>query len=133
MKCNIKAQLQSRVAKDIASTQETVKRLWELLTLLALHREFGFGVKRLKRFANMLKDIYSEFADNATKTDKYDRKHREFTNIDTAIIKTLRELRSAGIDHRNILGDAEELVMIDESGKETHFDELLDKIEGSKL
>ena len=130
MKCNYKNVLKRQVAKDIDSTMGTVKRLWELLTLLTLHREFGFGKERLKRFAEAQLDMTLEFTERATASDKYDRKRGEYTNIDGAIINALRELRADGIDHREILGENEEFVIIDENGKQRNLDEFLDSMEG---
>lgn len=129
MKCNYKQQMKDQLAKDVAKTSGTVKRLWELETLLTLHREFGFGVTRLKRFASALSDIYSEFTMRASASDVYDKKHREMTNIDVAIINILQELRAAGIDHRDILGDSEKLIITDEKGKEKDLDGFLSEIE----
>lgn len=130
MKSNYKKRIQGAWAKDISDSSKTVKRLWEMSTLLALHREFGFGEKRLKRFANSLNDIYEEFMQRAAITDKYDKKRRELSDIDTAIIRVLEELRRDGIDHRDILGNSEELVMIDEDGMRRNLDEIVDNIEG---
>lgn len=129
MKSNFKKRLQSRFAEDVAKTQGTVKRLWELLTILTLQREFGFGRKRLKRFAEALFNSYSEFTERASATDAYDRKRRELSDIDTAIIRVLMELRKNGTDHRDILGDDDELVITDENGKQTNLDEFLDRME----
>lgn len=129
MKCNYKAKLNSSVTKNIAQTASTMKRLWEVATLIALHREFGFGVKRLNRFYEALKAVYTEFDETSAITDKYDRKKREFSNIDTAILMMLRELRNDGIDHRDILGDDDELVVIDEHGNRKNIDDILDLIE----
>lgn len=130
MKSNYKKRIQSAWAKDISDSSKTVKRLWEMSTLLALHREFGFGKKRLKRFARSLNDIYEEFMRRAAITDKYDKRRRELSDIDTAIIQVLRELRRNGIDHRDILGNSEELVMIDEDGTRRNLDDIVDNIEG---
>lgn len=130
MKSKYKKRIQSAWAKDISDSSKTVKRLWEMSTLLALHREFGFGKKRLKRFARSLNDIYEEFMQKSAITDKYDRKRRELSNIDTAIIQVLRELRMNGIDHRDVLGNSEELVMIDEDGTRRNLDDIVDNIEG---
>lgn len=129
MRCNFKKNLCAEQYYS-GQTKNTVKRLWELLALLALHREFGFGKKRLKQFADSLNDIYDEFMKRAAVTDRFDKKHRELSDIDSAIIFALRELRGAGIDHRDILGTGEKLVIIDENGKQTDLDDLLDKIEG---
>ena len=129
MKCNIKKAMAAQNVRQMVSTQGTVKRLWEMITLIALKREFGFGKRRLKRFADGMNGIYKEFTDRARVTDKYDKKHREMTDIDTAIICAIRELRRAGIDHREILGDDCRLVVIDEDGKEKDLDEVVDKIE----
>lgn len=130
MKCNYKRHIQRQLASADPAVQATVTRLWELSALLALHREFGFGKERLKRFAYALNDIYEEFMTNASATDKYDKKRRELSDIDTAIIRILKELRRDGIDHRDILGTSEELVMIDENGKCSNLDDILDNIEG---
>lgn len=130
MKCNIKKAMAAQNVRQMVSTQGTVKRLWELSTLLALSREFGFGKTRLKRFADEMNGIYKEVVDRARLTDKYDKKHRELTDIDTAIINVIRELRRAGIDHREILGDDCHLVVIDENGKEMDLDAVVDKMEG---
>ena len=57
MKCNVKAKIKQESVDRLTGTIETVKRLWELATLLTLVREFGFGEKRLKRFADSLRDV----------------------------------------------------------------------------
>lgn len=129
MKCNYKRQIKRQLASADPTARATVKRLWELLTIITLHREFGFGEKRLKRFANSLNDICAEFMTRSAATDKYDKKHRELSDIDTAIIRVLQELRKDGIDHRDILGDSEELVMIDEDGTRRNLDDVLDNME----
>ncbi len=129
MKCNYKRHLCSPVSKHIEQTQGAVKRLWEITSLLALHREFGFGKERIKRFVNCLNEVRAEFMARASSTDKYDRKKRELSDIDTAIIFILRELRESGIDHREILGNDEQLVIIEEDGKVVNLDDVLDKIQ----
>lgn len=129
MKCNYKPHLLNPIAKQIEQTQSSVKRLWEISTLLALHREFGFGKERIKRFVNALNEVQTEFMERASVTDKYDRKKKELTDIDTAIIMILRELREGGIDHKEILGDDEQLVIIKEDGKVVNLDDVLDKIQ----
>lgn len=129
MKCNYKRRLCSPASKHIEQTQGAVKRLWEITSLLALHREFGFGKERIKRFVNCLNEVRSEFMARASSTDKYDRKKRELSDIDTAIIFILRELRESGIDHREILGNDEQLVIIEEDGKVVNLDDVLDKIQ----
>ncbi len=129
MKCNYKNHLKGQFTKDIARTSSTVKRLWELMTILTLHREFGFGEKQLKQFADSLRETCAEFSNEAVSSDKYDRKKREYTNLDTAIIHTLMELRRDGIDHREILGTDTELVITDEDGKQINLDDFLDKME----
>lgn len=129
MKCNYKRQIQQQLATSDPTARATVKRLWELLALLTLHHEFGFGRERLKRFADSMNDICAEFMTRSAATDKYDKKHRELSDIDTAIIRVLQELRKDGIDHRDILGSSEELVMIDENGTRRNLDDVLDNIE----
>lgn len=129
MKCNYKKRIQDEPARRFAQTQGTVKRLWELATLLTLHREFGFGKGRLIKFAKALADIYREITFNASRTDAYDKKRRELTDINTAIIMVLRELRADGIDHREILGNDEQLIIVEEDGSQKNLDDVLDKIQ----
>lgn len=129
MKVDVNGAINRHIAKSVTQTCDTIKRLWELSTLLVLHREFGFGKDRLKRFVDTLRETYSEIQERASVTDAYDRNKREFTNIDEAIIKVLRELRRDGIDHRELLGTDEQLVMVDENGKQVDLDEFLDNLE----
>ena len=129
MKCNVKAKLKQENVDRLTGTIETVKRLWELATLLTLTREFGFGEKRLKRFADSLREVYKEIDNRASITDMYDKMNRKMTNLDEAIIKVIRELRALGIDHREILGDEEKLVIYRENGSEVDLDVFVDELE----
>ena len=129
MKSNYKKTIQNNIVKNITKGSETVKRLWELETLLTLHREFGFGKDRLKRFANSLNENYKELMSKSSITDTYKRNEIKLSNIDTAIIMIIRELRKAGIDHREILGTDEELVIIEKDGTQQNLDEFVDKME----
>lgn len=129
MKCNLKGRQIKQNVDRLSKTLDTVKRLWEMATLLALIREFGFGVKRLKRFSTALQDVYSEIDARASATDMYDKHNRKMTNIDVAIIKVIKELRAAGIDHREILGDDEKLVIFRDDGTERDIDDFLDDME----
>lgn len=129
MKCNVKSKLKQESVDRLTGTIETVKRLWELATLLTLVREFGFGEKRLKRFADGLREVYSEIDNRASITDMYDKMNRKMTNIDEAVIRVIRELRSCGIDHRQILGEEEKLVIYRENGSQIDLDEFVDELE----
>ena len=129
MKCNVKSKLKQESVDRLTGTIETVKRLWELATLLTLVREFGFGEKRLKRFADSLRDFYSEIDNRAYLTDMYDKMNRKMTNIDEAVIRVIRELRSCGIDHRQILGEEEKLVIYRENGSQIDLDKFVDELE----
>lgn len=129
MKCNVKSKLKQESVDRLTGTIETVKRLWELATLLTLVREFGFGEKRLKRFADSLRDVYSEIDNRASITDMYDKMNRKMTNIDEAVIRVIRELRSCGIDHRQILGEEEKLVIYRENGSQIDLDKFVDELE----
>ena len=62
-------------------------------------------------------------------TDTYKRNEIKLSNIDTAIIMIIRELRKDGIDHREILGTDEELVIIEKDGTQRNLDEFVDKME----
>ena len=129
MKCNVKAKIKQESVDRLTGTIETVKRLWELATLLTLTREFGFGEKRLKRFADSLREVYSEIDNRASITDMYDKMNRKMTNIDEAVIRVIRELRSCGIDHRQILGEEEKLVIYRENGSQIDLDKFVDELE----
>ena len=129
MKCNVKSKLKQESVDRLTGTIETVKRLWELATLLTLVREFGFGEKRLKRFADSLRDVYSEIDNRASITDMYDKMNRKMTNIDEAVIRVIRELRSCGIDHRQILGEEGKLVIYRENGSQIDLDKFVDELE----
>ena len=129
MKCNVNARIKQEGVDRLTGTIETVKRLWELATLLTLVREFGFGEKRLKRFADSLRDVYSEIDNCASITDMYDKMNRKMTNIDEAVIRVIRELRSCGIDHRQILGEEEKLVIYRENGSQIDLDKFVDELE----
>ena len=129
MKSNYKRVIQNSIIKNISKGTETVKRLWELETLLTLHREFGFGKHRLQRFANSLNENYKELMSKSSITDTYKRNEIKLSNIDTEIIMIIRELRKDGIDHREILGTNEELVIIEKDGTQQNLDEFVDKME----
>ena len=129
MKCNFKRQMQNQIAKDISTTSSTIKRIWELATLVTLHRYFDFDAEQLSEFGDGMHEVYSEMNERASATDKYDKKKRELTNLDTAVIFMIRELRRDGIDQRDILGDDEKIVMVDEDGKQTDLDEVVDNME----
>ena len=129
MKCNVNARIKQEGVDRLTGTIETVKRLWELATLLTLVREFGFGEKRLKRFADSLREVYSEIDNRASITDMYDKMNRKMTNIDEAVIRVIRELRSCGIDHREILGEEEKLVIYRENGSQIDLDKFVDELE----
>ncbi len=129
MKSNYKRVIQNSIIKNISKGTETVKRLWELETLLTLHREFGFGKHRLQRFANSLNENYKELMSKSSITDTYKRNEIKLSNIDTEIIMIIRELRKDGIDHREILGTDEELVIIEKDGTQQNLDEFVDKME----
>lgn len=127
MKSNYKHRLKTLEESRREQAGNIVKRIWELSALLALHREFGFGAERLKRFAKALLGIQSDFMTDAAATDPYDRKKRELSNIDTALILMIRALRNDGIDHRDIFDDGCEIIMTDENGKQENLDAFVEK------
>lgn len=130
MKCNFKERQRKENVDRLSRTLDTVKRLWEMASILALHREFGFGEKRLKQFAETVSEIYAEIDRRASITDGYNnRSGRKMTNLDEAVIRVIRELRADGIDHREILGDDEKLVIFREDGSEIDLDRFVDELE----
>ncbi len=128
LKSNYKQRLKSLEESRREQAGDVVKRIWEISAILTLHREFGFGAERLKRFAKALLDAQSEFMTYAAATDPYDRKKRELSNIDTALIRMIRELRTDGIDHRDIFGDGCEIIMTDENGKQDNLDDFVERV-----
>ena len=129
MKCNFKERQRKENVDRLSRTLDTVKRLWEMASILALHREFGFGEKRLKQFAETVSEVYAEIDSRASITDSYNRSGRKMTNLDEAVIRVIRELRADGIDHREILGDDEKLVIFREDGSEIDLDRFVDELE----
>lgn len=129
MKCNYKVRQHKDISDRITQVMESVKRLWEIATLLALHREFGFGPERLKRFSQAMGEVYKEIDARASVTDRFDKHGQKMSNIDEAIIKVVRELRAAGIDHRVILEEDEKLMVYKEDGTAIDLDEFLDRME----
>ena len=59
--------IQERHRKELAETELTTHRFTRQmmvdLSYIALNKAFGFGSERLQKFANALKDVYSEYAD----------------------------------------------------------------------
>lgn len=128
MKCNFKKAILRQQSEPLVNAYETTKRMWEMATLVALNREFGFGPARLERVVNAVRSVYEEMDDKGTMTDKYDRGKGEYTNISQVVIGLVRELRSIGVDHRKILGDAE-LILTDKNGNEKSIDDIVDRME----
>lgn len=129
MKCNYQARIKSLAETKQEQAGDIVKRIWELTVLLTLHREFGFGASRLRRFTDALFDVQTWFNERARATDAYDKKKREMTDIDTTLVMLVRELRAAGIDHREIFDDGCKILVTDENGKEFDIDVFLDHLE----
>lgn len=130
MKCDYKSALIKKQTEPITGAYEVARRMWEMSTLIALHREFGFGAKRLERATKAIREIYAEVDTTASRTDPYQYRHgsRPYSDVDSALISMVRELRSIGIDHRKLLGDVD-LILIDESGKSKNVDDIVDRIE----
>lgn len=133
MKANYKHHLKTLAETQREETLGVVRRVWELSAILALHREFGFGAARLKRFAEALMAVQTEFNTRATASDAYSRKKQEMTNIDTAIIQAVKELRAAGIDHREVFDDGCEIIITDENGTAKNIDDFVDRLESRRI
>lgn len=130
MRCNYKSALLKKQSEPITEAYEVAKRMWEMSTLIALHREFGFGASRLEKAAKAIKEVYSDIEDTATRTDayQYKRDSKPYSDISSALINMVRELRTIGIDHRKTLGDCD-LILTDADGKQRNIDEIVDWME----
>lgn len=87
--------MKARIRDD---SLELTKIIWDLCLLNTLHCEFGFGEKRIKQFYEKLEEMQRWFTDYSCATDK---RQGSYTNMDTAIIKLMRDLD--GIDWKSIL------------------------------
>lgn len=124
MKCNAKESMKRQICQEIAETLDDQRIIWELLTVVVLHDEFGFGQERLERWGNAMQKLYNDFTDEARATDTpYRKGSKKMSNMDTAIIRRLQGLRSYGIDYRKILGIED--VKVDGE----NIDAFLDKME----
>lgn len=125
MKINVEQAIKRRISEKISAEMDLKRTTWEILTLEALHNEFGFGMDRLRRFTKSLQSSYDEYVRQAELTDTY--KSMKATNDDVALINAIRGLRSYGIDYRELL-NAEGLYF-DVDGKKVSVDGLIDKME----
>ena len=105
MKCNAKESMKRQIYQEISETLDEQRIIWELLTVVVLHDEFGFGQDRLMRWGNAMQKLYNDFTDEARATDNPHRKGaKKMSNMDTAVIRILKNLKSYGIDYHPILG-----------------------------
>lgn len=123
MKCNVKESLKRQICTEIAETLDEQRTVWELLTIVVLHDEFGLGQERLERFGRAVDKMYSEFTGECRATDDYRRHGKKMSNIDTAVIRILRALKASHIDYHKIL-DIEDMSIDGES-----MDEMIDKLD----
>lgn len=123
MKCNVKDSLRRQITAEISSVLDEQRLVWELLTLAVLHEQ-GFGEKRLERWGEAMQKKYNEFTIESSCTDiLHKRGANKMTNIDTAVIRILRDLRRDNIDYLKIL-DIEDIKLDGES-----MEWVLDKME----
>lgn len=125
MKINIEQAIKRRISEKISAEMDLKRTTWEILTLEALHNEFGFGMDRLKRFTTALQASYDEYVRQAELTDTY--KSLKATNDDVALINAIRGLRSYGIDYRKLLNV--EGLFFDVDGKKVSVDAMIEKME----
>ena len=117
MKINVEQTIKRRISEKISAEMDLKRTTWEILTLEALHNEFGFGMDRLKRFTDALQASY----------DEYTYKSFKATNDDVALINAIRGLRSYGIDYRKLLNV--EGLFLDVDGKKVSVDAMIEKME----
>lgn len=127
MNINVKKTIQRHATSHISNAMTVSRTLWELMTIAALHKAFGFGRKRLLDFANTLQERYNALSDEADMTDRYSG--RRATNLDTAVIRAVSDLRSDGIDYREILRLSNDLVIDNPDGTQTNVDKVVDMLE----
>lgn len=125
MKISVEQAVKRRIAEKISAEMDLKRTTWEILTLEALHNEFGFGMDRLKRFTTALQASYDEYVRQAELTDTY--KSLKATNDDVALINAIRGLRSYGIDYRKLLNV--EGLFFDVDGKKVSVDAIIEKME----
>lgn len=125
MKINVEQTIKRRISEKISAEMDLKRTTWEILTLEALHNEFGFGMDRLKRFTDALQASYDEYTRQAELTDTY--KSFKVTNDDVALINAIRGLRSYGIDYRKLLNV--EGLFLDVDGKKVSVDAMIEKME----
>ena len=124
-KINVEQTIKRRISEKISAEMDLKRTTWEILTLEALHNEFGFGMDRLKRFTDALQASYDEYTRQAELTDTY--KSFKATNDDVALINAIRGLRSYGIDYRKLLNV--EGLFLDVDGKKVSVDAMIEKME----
>lgn len=128
MKVNVAESRRRQLMNRVNTALETTRTIWEIMTIKTLHEKFGFGVKRLEQFAEVLQENYEGISREADITDTYKR-GSVATNLDTALIRAVRDLRADGIDYRKILGvSAGSLVIVNNDG-EFSVDDFVDKLE----
>ena len=125
MKINVEQTIKRRISEKISAEMDLKRTTWEILTLEALHNEFGFGMDRLKRFTDALQASYDEYTRQVELTDTY--KSFKATNDDVALINVIRGLRSYGIDYRKLLNV--EGLFLDVDGKKVSVDAMIEKME----
>ena len=125
MKINVEQTIKRRISEKISVEMDLKRTTWEILTLEALHNEFGFGMDRLKRFTDALQASYDEYTRQAELTDTY--KSFKATNDDVALINAIRGLRSYGIDYRRLLNV--DGLFFDVDGKKVSVDAMIEKME----
>lgn len=129
MKIDLEAARRRQLIDRVNTALETTRTIWEIMTIKTLHEDFGFGVKRLKQFAKELESNYGNISREADLTDTYKR-GSVATNLDTALIRAVRDLRADGIDYRKILGvSAGSLVIVNDDGSKFSVDDFVDKLE----
>lgn len=128
MKVNVAESQRRQLMNRVNTALETTRTIWEIMTIKTPHEKFGFGVKRLEQFAEVLQENYEGISREADITDTYKR-GSVATNLDTALIRAVRDLRADGIDYRKILGvSAGSLVIVNDDG-EFSVDDFVDKLE----
>lgn len=128
MKVNVAESQRRQLMNRVNTALETTRTIWEIMTIKTLHEEFGFGINRLERFAKVLEKNYEGISREADLTDTYKR-GSVATNLDTALIRAVRDLRADGIDYRKVLGVEKGTLVIIDGDKQFSVDDFVEKLE----
>ena len=97
-------QVRDRARQLVNDNLDNFIKHMDVLILYALHREFGFGAKRLRKFYDVIGEYYTYFRDRFVKPGDENRFYGPEKRMDTDAIKYyLRE--EAGFDYDAVVAE----------------------------